>query len=247
VLAVLPTLQNMATTLHKTECIRLNKDVEHTTVIVNVTDDSIRCVRIDGGIVPIIHIAGAWMLENVFNGTSDNIVDAIRRGIIIAHKRLRWTLGKNKPRIAAEYVERVKAYRAIAGKSFTLPANNFKTVVSLSMSDAMTGEVVTRDNVRPTDVERTQREMALELTALVYSHTQVAEVLDLLEAQKLAASEPSVVNSVALTVASTDYAIQSLTYDGYAEGVSHTSTVDIDAFAQSKAESVAKFLEDSRK
>lgn len=236
VLAVLPTLQTVVNTLHTSECRRLNKDVEHTCTVVDVTDDSISCARIDGGITPVIRLSGVWVLENVFNGNTDLIVDAIRRGIIIAHKRLRWTLGKNKPRIAAEYVEKARAYRAVMGKDFSLPVETFRTRLTVTLSDSLTGETVTRENVRPEDYERVQRECALELTTKVYAHTQVAEVLDAIEAQKLAAADPAPVNSVSLSVISTDYAIQSLTYDEYVDGITHTGTVDLSELPNTVAE-----------
>ena len=234
VLAVLPTLQSVVNTLHEKECARLNKDVTHTTAIVDVADTSISYCRIDAGTSPVIRLSGVWVLECVFSGRTELVVEAIKRGIIIAHKRLRWTLGKNKPRIAAEYVASARGYRLASGKDFALPESSFRTRLTVTMSDPMTGETETRENVRPEDVQRVQREMAHALTAKVYAHEQVATVLDELEGQKLAAKTPAPAVSVALTVISTDYAIQSLTYQDYVEGISHTATapevVDITEF-----------------
>ena len=103
-------------------------------------------------------------------------MEAIKRGIIIAHKRLRWTLGKNKPRIAAEYVASARGYRLASGKDFALPESSFRTRLTVTMSDPMTGEIETRENVRTEDAQRVQREMAHALTAKVYAHEQVATV-----------------------------------------------------------------------
>ena len=191
VLAALPTLQHVVNVLHEKECVRLNKDVTHTTCVVDVLDTSIECVRIEAGSVPVIRISGVWALNIMFSGSSEVIVDSIRRGIIIAHKRLRWTLGKNKPRIAAEYVAKARGYRLATGKDFSLPVSSFRCRMSVTLSDAMTGETETQDNVRPEDVERIKRELAHKLTAKVYAHSQVAEVLDIMQGEKLAAEEPA--------------------------------------------------------
>jgi hypothetical protein len=228
VLAILPTLQSVVNTLHEKECARLNKEVTHTSAIVDVADTSISHCRIDAGTSPVIRLSGVWTLECIFSGRTELIVEAIRRGIIIAHKRLRWTLGKNKPRIAAEYVASARGYRIASGKDFSLPVESFRTRLTVTVSDPMTGEVETRENVRLEDVTRVQRELAHTLTAKVYAHEQIAMVLDELEGQKLAAQDPAPVVAVALSVISTDYAIQRLTYENYVEGISHVATVDID-------------------
>jgi hypothetical protein len=228
VLAVLPTLQQSVSVLHEKECQRLNKSPIETQCIVDVSDPSIECARIDAGSVPVIRLSGAWVLSCMFNGQSANVVDAIRRGIIIAHKRLRWTLGKSKPRIAAEYVEKARGYRAAMGRDFSLPVSSFRTRVTVTMSDAMTGETETRENVKLSDVADVQRELAHLLTARVYAHEQVATLLDQLHGQEMAKNDPAPAVAVSLSVISTDYAIQRLTYEDYADGITHTGTVDID-------------------
>ena len=214
VLASLPVLQNMVSVLHEKECSRLNKEVTHTSCVIDVVDTTIECARIESGAVPVIRISGVWALNTMFAGTTEQIVDAIRRGIIIAHKRLRWTLGKSKPRIAAEYVAKARGYRVAAGKEFTLPVTSFRTRVTVTMSDPTTGETETQENVRPEDVERVQRELAHKLTAKVYAHTQVAEVLDVLEGQKLAAQDPAPESHVDLSVFRNG-AIQTISYMPY--------------------------------
>lgn len=233
VLAVLPTLQQSVSVLHEKECARLNRSAIETQCIVDVSDPSITCARIDAGSVPVIRLSGAWVLSCMFDGKSENVVDAIRRGIIIAHKRLRWTLGKSKPRIAAEYVEKAKGYRVAMGRDFSLPISSFRTRVTVTMSDAMTGETETRDNVKVSDIETVQRELAHVLTARVYAHEQAAKIRDNELAEEIRKQDPAKVTSVAVSVISTDYAIQRLTYETYVDGISHVGTVDLDELPES--------------
>lgn len=212
VLAVLPTLQGIVNTIHHNECERLNKDVTHTSVIVDVKDASIACVRVESGAVPCIRLSGAWTLEQFFGQTTENIVEAIRRSILIAHKRLRWTLGKNRPRIAAEYVASARAFRLAQGSSFSLPPASFRTRLTVTMTDPRTGTSESVENVRLEDVERIQRELAQRLTAVAYAHAQVAEVLDILAGQQLAANDPAPVETVDVEIVKPTYVIETLNY-----------------------------------
>jgi hypothetical protein len=209
----LPALQNVLNILHDKEAVRLNKVTTETQCVVSLNDPAVMNARIEAGSVPVIRINAIWALSCLAEGKGDNVVDAIRRGIIIAHKRLRWTLGKSKPRIAAEYIEKARAYRAVAGKDFTLPVQSFKTTVSLTMTDAMTGETETEHNIPVSRIEEVQRAMAARLTAKVYAHEEAATLLDTLEGHKLAAQEPEQVVAVDLEVNSPAFSVQTLAYE----------------------------------
>lgn len=200
VLAILPDLQRMATALHEAECKSLNKFATDTQCVVDVSDLSINCVRIDAGSVPLIRLSGIWLLSRVLDGQTSDVVRAIKKGIQIAHVRLRWTLGKNKPRISAEYIENARSYRAIAGSSFTLPPDHFRTRLTVTVSDPLTGEIESVDNVRLSDVDRVRKEIAHRLTALAYANEQTAMVLDMMEARKAMANDPAIVESVSLAI-----------------------------------------------
>jgi hypothetical protein len=213
ILELLPVLQTSVTTLFQYECARHNIPETEVQCIVDASEDGIVSARIEPGSVPTIRLSAAWTLDALFNGRSEVIVECLRRCAIIAHKRLRWTLSGNKPRNAMEYVERQRAFRLCNPSSFSLPVKHFRTSLTVTMSDALTGETITRENVRPSELQDVQREVAHELTAKVYAHTQVATILDMLHAQKEAAAEESPIKAVNVTMVSADYIIQSLTYE----------------------------------
>lgn len=213
ILEVLPVLQTSVTTLFHYECARHNIPETEVQCIVDASETEISCAKIEPGSVPVIRLSAAWVLDSLFNGRSEVVVECIKRCAVIAHKKLRWTLSGNKPRTALEYVERQKAFRQVSASNFSLPVKHFRTVITVTMTDTMTGETITREDVRPAEMEDVQREMAHELTPLVYSHTQVATILDTLDAHKAMAQDVPSVKSVGVTMISADYVIQGLTYE----------------------------------
>lgn len=213
ILEVLPVLQTSVTTLFQYECARHNIPETEVQCIVDASETEIQCAKIEPGSVPVIRLSAAWVLDSLFNGRSEVIVECIKRCAVIAHKKLRWTLSGNKPRTALEYVERQRAFRQVSASGFSLPVKHFRTSITVTMTDTMTGETITRDGVRPEEMQDVQREMAHELTPLVYSHTQVATILDTLEAHKAMAQDVPEVKSVNVVMVSADYVIQRLTYE----------------------------------
>ena len=213
ILELLPILQTTITTLFQHECARHAIPETEVQCIVDASEDSITSAKIEPGSVPVIRLNAAWVLSNIFNGKSEVIVECLKRCAVIAHKKLRWTLSANRPRNAMEYVERQKAFRLASPSTFSLPPKHFRTTLTVTMTDALTGETIERANVRPSELEDVQREMAHELTPKVYAHEQIANILDWLHAKQEAEKEPSTVKSVAVTMISADYVIQSLTYE----------------------------------
>lgn len=213
ILEVLPVLQTSVTTLFQYECQRHNIPETEVQCIVDASETEIACAKIEPGSVPIIRLSAAWVLDSLFNGRSEVIVECIKRCAVIAHKRLRWTLSGNKPRNALEYIERQRAFRQVSASSFSLPVKHFRTTITVTMTDTMTGESITRESVKPTEIDDVQREMAHELTPLVYSHTQVATILDTLEAHKAMTHDEPMIKSVGVVMISADYVIQNLTYE----------------------------------
>ena len=120
----------------------------------------------------------------------------------------------------------MRGYRIANEGKFSLPIGHFRTTLTVTLTDPMTGETVTKDNVRPEDMEHARRELALSLTAKVYAHTQAAEILDTLEAHKLAVQE-SAPTSVSLIVGPQSYALETVHYDNI-----NTDTVDIHAMPE---------------
>jgi len=209
----LPALQNAVTRLFIAECQRNNIPETEVQCVIDVSDEEIACARIEPDAVPLIRLSAAWCLSNIFGGTSDNIAECIRRCVLIAHRQLRWTLGRNKPRNALDYVERARRFRMVAPREFSLPVSDFRTTLTVTMKDPITGTVLVREDVPVRQLEQVQKELAHQLTAAMYADEQVASLLDTLHGVKLAQEEPSPVKSVAVQLVSHDYVIQSLTYE----------------------------------
>ena len=213
ILDVLPMLQSAVTVLFQDECRRHSIPETEVQCIVDASDAELGCAKIEPGRIPLIRLNAAWIFDAIFNGKSDVVVECIKRCAIIAHKRLRWTLSGNKPRTALDYIERQRAFRESNPTTFSLPEKHFRTSLTVTMSDALTGETLTRDSVRVSELADVQKELAHELTVKVYAHQQVAEILDTLHAHKEAASEVPSLASVGITMVSADWVIQSLTYE----------------------------------
>jgi hypothetical protein len=209
----LPALQSAVTKLFIHECRRNNVPETEVQCVVDVSNDDIACARIEPDAVPLIRLSAVWCLNNILSGTSDNISECIRRCVLIAHRQLRWTLGKNKPRNALDYVEKARRFRLVAARDFSLPVTDFRTTLTVTMRDPITGTTLTREDVPARQLEQVQKELAHQLTAAMYADEQIASLMDTLHAVKLAREEPSPVKSVAVTLVSADYVIQSLTYE----------------------------------
>jgi hypothetical protein len=181
--------------------------------IVDASDAVIECAKIEPASVPVIRLSAAWVLSKMIGGQSDIVVECIKRCAVIAHKKCRWTLSGNRPRTAMEYVEGQRAFRLSNPSGFSMPEKNFHVTHSVTMRDGLTGETVTREGIRTSELVDVRREMAHELTSLVYSHTQVALILDTLAAHKEMIADVPEVKSVSVTLVSADYIIQSLTYE----------------------------------
>jgi hypothetical protein len=80
------------------------------------------------------------------------------------------------------------------------------------MTDPMTGEVEVRDHVRVSEIQDVQVEMAHILTARVYAHEQVADLLDTLQAHKLAAQEPAEIESIDILQITATHTIETYNY-----------------------------------
>lgn len=213
ILDLLPTLQSTITTLFQHECIRHSIPETEIQCIVDASDESIVCAKIEPGSTPVIRLSATWVFDAIINGRGNVVTECLKRCAMIAHRKLRWTLGGNKPRYAMEYVERQKAFRLCNPSTFSLPIKHFRTTLTVTMTDPLSGETITRENVRPAELQDVQKEVAHELTAKVYAHEQVATILDILYAQQEAAAEPQIPTSVGITMVSADYIIQSLTYE----------------------------------
>jgi hypothetical protein len=188
--SVLPALQRSISALHDAECLQLGIPVTDIHCIVDAQLTT--CVRCEPGNIPTIRISAGWCLNNIVQGHSDLIVYALRRGIKLAHSKLRWTLSQSLKPTALEYVERARQFRLCNREHFSLPVHTFRTRLAVTMLDPMTGEQEIRENIRVEELHDVQKEMAHLLTAKVYAHEQVAELLDTLDAHKAAMREASV-------------------------------------------------------
>lgn len=213
ILDVLPVLQSSVTVLFQDECRRHSIPETEIQCIVDASDAELGCAKIEPGRIPLIRLNAAWVLDAIFNGKSDVVVECIKRCAIIGHKRLRWTLAGNKPRTALDYIERQRAFRQSNPTTFSLPEKHFRTSLTVTMSDALTGETLTRENVKTHELSDVQKELAHELTVKVYAHEQVAQILDTLHAHKECAADVPEIKSVGITMVSADWIIQNLTYE----------------------------------
>jgi hypothetical protein len=206
----LPALQRSISVLHEKECMSLGIPCTEVQCVIDATLET--PVRIEPGSCPIIRISATWAFHNVISHNSDIIVHALRRALRIAHGKLRWTLSNSKPRFAAEYIQKARSFRLCNPETFTLPVQSFRTRLTVTMTDAMTGEVETREHVRVAELQDVQAEMAHILTARVYAHEQVADLLDMLQAHKMAAAEPSELESVDLLQVTQTHTIETYNY-----------------------------------
>ena len=141
ILDVLPVLQNTVTVLFQDECRRASIPETEVQCMVDASDAELGSAKIEPGRIPLIRLNAAWVLDAIFNGRSEVVVECIRRCTIIAHRRLRWTLSGNKPRTALDYIERQRAFRESNPTTFTLPEKHFRTTLTVTMSDGMTVSV----------------------------------------------------------------------------------------------------------
>jgi len=206
---LLPALQRSLSVLHERECDAQNVPIHEVQCVI---DSSLhRGMRIEPGTVPHIRVSAIWAFECVVSHKSDLIVHALRRAIRIAHARMRWTLSHN-PRNAAEYIESARRFRLCNPETFSIPAESFRTRISVTMCDPMTGETETRNDVRVEELADVQRELAHILTARVFAHTQVAELLDTLAAYK-EAQKNAVITSVDVVQLGPTHALETINYD----------------------------------
>lgn len=207
---MLPAMQRSLSVLHEKECMLLGVPCTEVQCVIDATLD--RGMRIEPGSCPIIRVSALWSFECILNHRSDLIVSGLHRAIKIAHSKLRWTLSNNKPRFAAEYVEKARSFRLCNPETFTLPPQTFRTRLTVTMTEPMTGETETREHVRLSELADVQAEMAHILTARVYAHEQVADLLDTLQAHKLAAQEPSEISSVDVLELTSNHTVISYNY-----------------------------------
>lgn len=212
IVSTLPVLQRAISTLAEKECQLHGYDPTSVHCIVDAMLSRSIGIRIEPDAVPIVRISAVWAYESLLSGDSDPLVYGIRKAIRIAHTQFRWTLGKNKPRNAAEYVEKARRFRLASPDTFSLPVSSFRIRLVVEMSDPMTGEVLSREHVKPSELDTVQKEMAHELTARVYAHEQMAELLDLLHAHKDATEDDTVVGMDVKQI-SRSYSIVSLQYN----------------------------------
>jgi hypothetical protein len=206
----LPALQRVFSTLHDREAMSLGIPTAEVSCIVDFS--VVKGMRIEAGHIPIIRISAVWAYECVLYQKTDLLVRALRRAIVVAHTKLRWTLNGRKTRFAAEYIEKARTFRLTNAETFSLPIKNFRTRLTVSMCDPMTGESETREGVRPEELEYVETEMAHLLTAKVYAHEQAAKLLDTLHAHKLAMTEPAEVSAMDILQVSSDHVIETMEY-----------------------------------
>jgi len=209
VVALLPALQRSISVLHERECDTQAIPIHEVQCVVDVSIP--RGMRIEPGTTPHIRISALWAFDCVISDKSDLIVSALRRAVRIAHARMRWTLS-NRPRNAAEYIESARRFRMCNPETFSLPVQSFRTRLTVTMSDPMTGETETRTDVRHEELQDVERELAHILTARVYAHDQIAELLDTLQAHKQAVSE-SQVSSIELVQIAPNHCLETINYD----------------------------------
>lgn len=209
VVALLPALQRSISVLHERECDLQGIPLDEIQCVVDVSLQ--RGMRIEPGSTPHIRISALWAFDCVISDKSDLIVAALRRAVRIAHSRMRWTLS-NRPRNAAEYIESARRFRLCNPETFSIPAQSFRTRLTVTMSDPMTGEKEVREHVRPEELQDVQRELAHILTARVFAHEQIAELLDTLQAHKQAISD-SQVSSVEIIQLAPNHCVEHINYD----------------------------------
>jgi hypothetical protein len=195
-LSALPVLQHTVSVLAEAECSQHGYAVTDIHCIADATLLASIGIRIEPDATPIIRVSAAWAYAQVLSGDTSALVYGVQKAVRVAHTQLRWTLGKNKPRNAAEYVLSARRFRLTNPDTFSLPVSSFRCRLVVEMYDPMTGEKISREHIRPEELQDVQRELAHELTAKVYAHEQVAELLDTLAAHKEARKEdaPSAVD-----------------------------------------------------
>lgn len=211
-LSTLPMLQKSCTILAERECDLHGIDPTEVHCLVDVQLSSSIAIRIEPASVPIVRISATWAYSQLIGQTSDNLAYGIRKAVRIAHSQFRWHLGRSKPATAAEYVENARRFRTANPDGFSLPPKTFRCRLVVEMSDPMTGETVSRNHVRPEELEDVRKELAHELTGMVYAHEQVADLLDMLHAHKqyMTESEPTAMDILPV---SRGYTITSLHYN----------------------------------
>lgn len=182
-LSLLPFVQETLSKLYKHESESLGYDPVHAHCIVDASEYmQARAIRVEPGSVPVIRVSASWLWSHIIEQRTGLVVRALRKASKIAHTKLRWTLGNEKPATAAEWIAKERAWRIVNPDAFTMPLSSFKIRYSVTVTDVASGASVVRENIRAKDLHDAERDAAHELTAIVYTDSATAGALDMLAA-----------------------------------------------------------------
>jgi hypothetical protein len=183
---ILPTLQQVLSILWEKECDRESISASSAHCLVDI--DLLSGVRIEPGAVPVIRVSCIWMQDLIYSGRSDELLRAIRRAVLLLPRFIRTLL--NSATRAAVYEEKARTYRATHPEDFSLPERHFRAIVSLTLTCPITGETETVQGITVANLPAEMHNARHRLTARVFMHDQVAELLDRIEAARLAREGP---------------------------------------------------------
>lgn len=141
-------------------------------------------VRIEPGEIPCIRVSVEWFIHLAHNKRSEEIVRALKRAVILLPRFTR-TLSNTATR-AAVYIEAARTYRSTHPDDFALPPRHFKTQLALTLTCPLTGEVEVVSGVSLSSLSSELEHARHRLSVRVYQHDQIAELLDTIEAARMA-------------------------------------------------------------
>lgn len=176
---LLPEIQHTLSTLYKSECDSRGLDASNALIVPDMLIPVEYPIHIDAGITPVIRVSVPWVIWCMTDNASARVVRGIEKAIQYAHGRGRITLKTDVLPHPMQYVESIRALRAAAGPTHTLPPTHFRVRYSIIVEEVSTGTTLTRDGVRKDDLHAAQKELERSITESLYSQEQVALALDM--------------------------------------------------------------------
>lgn len=168
-------LQTVLTTLWDEECKRRGISSSQSYCLVDTT--LVSGVRIEPDIIPVVRVSADWMQLLAYQERTGELVRALRKAAGHLHQFTR-TLSNNPTR-AAKYKESARAFRLTNPSTFKMPERHFKVTHSFTISCPLTGEIETVTSIPTNDLLDEIESAKRRMTARVFMHEQIADILDI--------------------------------------------------------------------
>lgn len=182
--AITPDLQRFVEPLFKSEC---DRHVISTADIRCVVDLNVQYIRIESDRIPTIRLGAAFVFDSLANDpdSGSRLVRGLSKAVRLAHTRMRWTLSTPRQVYSLDYQPDVKAWKAAHPESVpSILPSAFRTSISITLTDPVSGITVTQDNVAPSNVSVVRAELHSLLASRIMVDAMAEEFYTALEATR---------------------------------------------------------------